>query len=240
MVHPPVTTQRTREARLLGVTQAIAVLLLAGWVALLVATVAQGHRTSSYSDLVSAVRSGDATDVQMSPGLRPRTTNGGRTVEIRWRDGLVRYTTSVVEVRGRENGSWRGSASAVLRRPVPDALRARDPGLEITTLSRAGGGVGTGLSAEYLGWEVRGLPALANVVLLLSTLLLLAVGPEPRRVTPWGWFWLILLTGPIGSLAFLSLSGVLSRKPVVSPLRPRTGGGWAFVLAVVLGGLAGH
>jgi len=222
------------------VTQAIAVLLLAGWVALLVATVAQGHRTSSYSDLVSAVRSGDATDVQMSPGLRPRTTTGGRTVEIRWRDGLVRYTTSVVEVRGRENSSWRGSASAVLRRPVPDALRARDPGLEITTLSRAGGGVGTGLSAEYLGWEVTGLPALGYLAAMLATLLLLAVGPEPRRVTPWGWFWLILLTGPIGSLAFLTLSGVLSRKPVVPPLRPRTGGGWAFVLAVVLGGLAGH
>ncbi|WP_166389719.1 hypothetical protein [Nocardioides ochotonae] len=226
-------------------TQAVAVVLLVGWVALLVATVAQGHRTSSYSDLVSAVRSGDATDVQVSPSLRPRTTNGQRTVEIRWRDGLVRHTTSVLEVRGRQAGSWGDGTSAVLRRPVPDALRALDPGLEITTISRDGdgdgdgGGGGLGVSATYLGWEVPARPAGAYLALWLGTVLLLAVGPEPRRVTPWGWFWLLLLTGPIGAIAFLVLSGVLSRKPVAAPMALRTGGGWALILALALGTVTG-
>ncbi|MQW75313.1 hypothetical protein GHK92_05450 [Nocardioides sp. dk4132] len=217
-------------------TQLVGVVVLACWVAVLAGTVLQGHRTSSYSDLVSAVRSGDATEVQVSPGL-PARASGHATVEIRWRDGLLRRTTSVVEVRGRQTGHRSDATTAVLRRPVPDALRARDPDLEITTLRRDGGGFG--VSAELLGWTAPAPVALGYLTATLATLLLLALGPEPRRVTPWGWFWLILLTGPIGSIAFLVMSGVLSRTPVAPPMRPRTGGGWAFILALALGSVAG-
>ncbi|NPC98980.1 hypothetical protein [Nocardioides sp. zg-DK7169] len=117
---------------------------------------------------------------------------------------------------------------------MPDALRTLDPDLEV---GRTRGPHPQGPAA--LGWVAPAGTGWAYTLACFATLVLLALSPEPRRVTPWGWFWLILLTGPVGSLAFLALSGVLSARPVARPARPRTGGGWAFVLALVLGNVLG-
>ena len=70
----------------------------------------------------------------------------------------------------------------------------------------------------------------AGVAVWLAVLLLIVGGPEPWRATRWAWGWVVLLAGPLGSVAYLLLGGPLAL------LRPHAGhrrltGGWAFLLA---------
>ncbi|NPC98979.1 hypothetical protein [Nocardioides sp. zg-DK7169] len=103
---------RRWDRRLLRVTQAVAVLLLGAWLALLTFSVLEGHRASSYDDLRAAIRDGDVSAVEVSPGLRGR---GSVTVRITWREGWVDHTTTVIEASPRRPVPNWGEVSAVLR-----------------------------------------------------------------------------------------------------------------------------
>lgn len=60
-------------------------------------------------------------------------------------------------------------------------------------------------------------------------------GPAPWRATSWAWIWLILGGGPLGSIAYLLLGGPLGLwRP--RDVNRRLTGGWAFLIALVLGG----
>ena len=64
--------------------------------------------------------------------------------------------------------------------------------------------------------------------------LLLVGSREPWRATSWAWAWLILLT-PVGVPAFLLFGGITGLAPP-RPGHRRLTGGWAFLLALALGG----
>jgi hypothetical protein len=69
----------------------------------------------------------------------------------------------------------------------------------------------------------------------LATLLLLVREPQPWRATPWAWFW--IWTTPIGTPLYLLLSGPTPLLPAPRNPNRRLTGGWAFLLAFVLGSL---
>ena len=62
------------------------------------------------------------------------------------------------------------------------------------------------------------------------------VFPNDER---WGWFWLVLLTVPLGPLAFLLAGGPTSRTVVDQEQEGRLTGGWAFLLALLVGSVLG-
>ena len=63
-----------------------------------------------------------------------------------------------------------------------------------------------------LGWQVPDPIGIVAFVLHLAGLALLVTGPQPWRATRWAWFWLLLLP-PVGSIAFLLLSGPTAGLP---------------------------
>jgi hypothetical protein len=107
-------------------------------------------------------------------------------------------------------------------------LRGIDPDVRLTE-----GPPTTDHAFTFMGWGVPWQVGLLGVASWLAVLLLIVGGPEPWRATRWAWGWAWLLTGPLGSVAYLLLGGP------IGVARPRTGhrrltGGWAFLLAWVL------
>ena len=215
----------------------VALTTLVVWVGLLVAGLLLGHRAASFDDLKTVVVLDYVDRVEVSGGLGEQQT-GHEVVEVRWRQGILRFSTLVVEERpaGEAGASVRDddAITAVLDRPVAEVLHDIDPTLEVTA--------GSGTSGWWapLGWDT---PVGVDVVLVLAVVAmvwLLVTGPPPRRATRWGWCWLMLLLPVVGFLAYLLLSGVLSRRPVPAPpARPALTGGRAFVVGV-LGALLGY
>lgn len=87
------------------------------------------------------------------------------------------------------------------------------------------------------------LVSLAGLTGLLLVLVLIGA-PQPRRATKWAWFWLILIPGGVGQLAWLAMEAPWSSgsnrrpEPLPHPRQPedtRLTGGRALVLAGVLG-----
>jgi hypothetical protein len=73
-------------------------------------------------------------------------------------------------------------------------------------------------------------------LVLLAATLVLKGGPRPWRATRWAWAWLVLLVPPYGIAAYLVLGGPTGLLRPRDPRRVWLTGGWAFLLALVLGG----
>jgi hypothetical protein len=104
---------------------------------------------------------------------------------------------------------------------------------------------------EHYGWwwALRGLGVLGSI----GAFLLLLAGPQPRRATKWGWFWLFSLgrSAGLGILAFLLLGARPARATADHGLHRADRERWdgfsgfavAFVgslLLAILGGVARH
>jgi hypothetical protein len=203
--------------------------LLIGWLLLGASAVGVGERSSSFHELESSVASGDVREVTVVDDSLTPDSHGYATVEVHWRDGLVRHTVTVISAQPRRAAPDRPSrgGSTVVTGNVADRLRASRPGLRVET--REGYQTGT----SYLGLQVPWWLGGAAAGLALFTFCLLIGGPEPWRATRWAWFWLLGTGFPLGMVAFLLLSGP---TPLPPPRRPgrRLTGGWAFLLAFVL------
>jgi len=71
----------------------------------------------------------------------------------------------------------------------------------------------------------------------LGAMLVLITGPQPRLATKWAWFWLAWAVPPLWAV-FLLLEPVPVWRRTSVPARPqRYTGGWAFLLALLLGSL---
>jgi hypothetical protein len=194
---------RDRRWRLTGAVIALFALATA---ALMVTT---GLRPATYGDLLSDVASSKVDAVQV---LGPDAPQEGDTVELRWTvwaGVLDQY--AVVQVEGDPR----------------ETLRSIDPDVRIT------GERTTDHGFTFMGWGVPWHVVILGMASWLAVLLLIVGGPEPWRATRWAWGWAWLLTGPLGSVAYLLLGGPTGF------LRPHDGhrrltGGWAFLLAWVL------
>lgn len=93
--------------------------------------------------------------------------------------------------------------------------------VEIRTVPLTGG-------HSYTDWRV---------LFLLLTLLLLVAGPAPVIATRWAWFWLGMAVPPCWAL-FLLVEPWFSPDLAGRVQTRRLTGGWAFLLGLVIAGLA--
>lgn len=120
---------------------------------------------------------------------------------------------------------------------VPQAwVPQQEIGLRVLRTALAAVWVATVLAGDALGHT----PAAVPVVLHwsdaaeLAVLVLLIGGPQPRFATKWAWFWLLGAGWPV--VAFLLLEPVPAWQAAPAAARQsRLTGGWAFLIAVLLG-----
>ena len=216
-------------------TRVISGVLLSCWVALIVIGLLAWPRSSTFADLEAGVAAGRVTEVRVSPGTGDRAA-GVKVVELHWREGLREHTTSVVELRPRSRAPRDlvdGDVTAVVGQPVPWRLRELDPDADVTRLDQGSS------TLTLLGWSPPLWAHWAFLGLLLATVWLIHDGPQPRHATRWAWFWLVLLTSPIGPVAYLLMSGVTSRHRPSPASAPRLTGGWGLLLAISAGVVLG-
>lgn len=209
------------------IRRGLAWLVLAVWVAGLVAALFLGHRTAPFSDLKTAIVTDWVDTVEVSGSLDDGA-RGFEVVEVRWQRGWLRFSTLVVEEQphGAAGSAVRrdDEITAVVDRPVAEVVHDLDPAVTVTEVPRDPG------AATLLGLDT---PVWADVTLVtaLGTMLgLLATGPQPRGATRWGWFWLMLLAPPIGFFGYLMISGVLYRPRPPRPDLVGLRGPWAFLI----------
>lgn len=188
------------------------------------------HRTdASVEDLRADVERGSTRAVTVVGA--PSTEGEGHSQQtITWRTGLRAWQVEVVSTIGQVEAS-RLPDGEVVRGDVTPGLLTLQPDLRLTLVPWP--------DASLTVAGIRGPPWLM-VPLLVSYALgmcLLVAGPQPWLATRWAWFW--LLTAPGGAVAFLLLSGPTPGVPIPrrgsTRQRRRLTGGWALVLAVVLG-----
>ena len=213
------------RARLWDPWTALRVSLVVLGLGVVLASVLVGQRPGSLEDLRAAVEAGRVGEVRVSEGLEPGATGHAVQTAV-WRAGPVTRRTEVWEASPGVDVPQDGRP--VLDRDLAAQLHAADPDLRLVPLAEPSSW------SEVLGWR---LPNWAGTVLLahgLAVVFLLVGGPPPARATRWAWFW--LSWPPIGSLAFLLLSGPFPGIPAPRPGARRLTGGWAFLLSFVLGG----
>jgi hypothetical protein len=208
--------------------------LVVGWVLLVAVAFVVGERPSTLRDLEQAVAAGEVHEVRITRGLGAQET-GVVPVQVHWRNGMLGYTTEVIEARPRNEAprrSERGDATAVIGGDLGTRLQAAQPGLEVVRVAP------TSWSTTLLGWQLPGSAGLGVLALMVATLMVLAGSPEPWRATRWAWFWLMLVAAPVGVPAYLLLAGPLPLVPAPRTPARRLTGGWAFLLALVLSSAA--
>ncbi|MGH3411755.1 MAG: hypothetical protein ACRDPH_01575 [Marmoricola sp.] len=207
--------------------------LILGWLVIAVALPLTGLRISSWQDVQSVVANGQVGVVHIS-GELPSGGRGRAVVQVEWRHGLLRHRAEVLQVVGHVRDPKReadvGDSVPVIHQRPSAALLELQPGLRVTQDQVLSGG------GALLGWQVPNLLGMIALFLALACLGLLISGPQPWRVTRWGWFWFYLLLAPIGSIAFLLLSGPVPHLPSPKNPRRRLGGGWSFLIALLLTG----
>ncbi len=209
-------------------------LLLLGWVLASVAVVLVGERSSSLSGLDNAISQGEVDVVQAAGGL-DAGSKGSASVQLHWSHGGIGYRTEVVQVRGRPGGSLTGDDEVTGQIRGDLAAHFTRDGAPVR-VERVGG-YRTSTEVHLAGWRVTGWFLWPFAGLLVLTLRMLVVSPEPWGSTRWAWFWLIVLLPPFGALLYLLWGG-----PAVIPRRTpppgrRFGGGWALVLGYLLSGM---
>lgn len=207
--------------------------LVGAWTALLLTAVLTGHRVSDLSRLEGHVAAGEVTEVEVVGGAPSTGWNGFYGAAVRWREGWIIHTADITEAsnerqatRARRQGD---PDRTVVVGSVEDHLSALDPDVTVVR------GEPRNPYATVVGSTVPGWVGLASVVLLGATLVLNG-GRRPWRATRWAWAWLILLVPLIGIAAYLLLGGPTGLFRPRDPRRIWLTGGWAFLLALLLGG----
>ena len=221
----PATPATARPA-----VRVVAWALVVLWLAVSAAAVLTGARSSTYDDLERALRDGTVTEVAVVGGLTVGV-RGRATVRLEWREGWLLRRADVEERAPARGGAdvRRARGTTVVAAPVADRLRELQPGVEVEHRDVAPSGL------SVWGIPMPGWLSWTFLVATAGTLAVLAATPGPWRATRWAWFWLLWTLPPVGLLAFLLLGGP-SGLAAPAPGARRLGGGWAFVLLLVLGG----
>lgn len=223
-------TAPARTSRAWTPTRVVACFVLLGWVLALVPAVSGIEESASYAHLQRDLRSGQVDEVRVTGDILGSDEAGYSVVTVHWRQGWRGFATEVVQVQGDDVDQPPKDLTKV-RGSIADDLLELRPGLAIEREP-----LHATSNATLLGDQVTGAWAWVVVVLFIASLGLLVTGPEPRRATRWAWFWLWSVVPPLFVIAFLALGGSVSGREHVGGRRGRLTGGWAFLIALVLGG----
>lgn len=208
-------------------------ILLAAWLALVVAALVTGQRPSTYAQLEAGVAVGDVRQVELVGEPLADGATGWSATEVHWQAGWVSRTARVVQASSERQAAraarQSGDDTTAIVGSVEDRLRELDPDVTFTR------GEHRSASFTMAGLETPGWIGLGYLVVLLATLTV-TTGPQPWRATRWAWFWLVLLVPPYGIAAYLLLGGPTGLLPPRDRRRVWLTGGWAFLLALLLGG----
>jgi hypothetical protein len=203
--------------------------LALAWIALIVAGAALGERPTSFGALTTALAADQVHSVSISGQGLPAQSTGRATQWVHWRrNGVHRVATVVVRSPGEETNRTVHNATTITATDVGEYLKADHPNLRVTRTATIRD------STNRFGWRVPTWLAVSVFAIELLTLLLLVNNPQPWRATRWAWFW--VWTTPIGTPAFLLMSGPTPLIPAPRDLTRRLTGGWAFFLAVIVFG----
>jgi hypothetical protein len=210
---------RDRRWRLTGL--AFAVL----WLVTAVLLVQLGEKRSDLNQLSASISEGSVTQVEVV-GAPQERWRGGTVVTLRWQ-GSVLTRFAQVTVYGDRAPNRTAEGDHVVGDPGEYLQTIAFPQeLDITYADRPS-------YREWHGWRGPDVPYVAALAAWFGTILLAGAGPQPWRATSWAWIWLILFSGPLGSVAYLLLGGPLGMGRPRNPERRLTGG-WAFLIGVVL------
>lgn len=222
-----------------GSARAVDAWLVARWLVLglyavtLVLTVVTGFRVESYSELRSGLQDGAITEVRVEGAFDATEfdangVQGVTTVRLEWQDGWHRSATEVMQASSMEELRSQGFdplAGSSIIGDVGEALRHVSPTVEVVSADGS-----TGIFATAAGWEVHGIPAYLVGLLLISFLILVLSGPEPRLATRWAWVWLALSPAGVVAVPVFLLVGARGRIPG----HRRLNGVVAFLLSVLV------
>lgn len=197
------------------------VALIAGWLVALAVMLSLGARHTTFDALIEQVQAGHVHDVQVSSDVP--VSRGEQTVDLAWRRGLLRYTTTVIETR--DDQIYIGDDTEDLHFAAADALRTAGAAVQVRP------GIQHSFSSSLMGWRLPTWAAWLASLLGLGTLASVCFAPQPRFATRWAWFWLMWGGGAVGLLAYLLLAGPVpfTRAP---RNRRRLTAGWALLLAM--------
>lgn len=193
--------------------------LAISWVLALVLLAVVYERPVDLEDLYAAVDSGLVEQVEVGGGLQAGST-GYATVVVRWRQGWYVHRVEAVHANPADAAPLDTDREVVIE-DLATTLHDLNANLDIIVADRAD----TDAAPRWL--------SLPMVGLWLASLFVLVNGPLPWRATRWGWFWLIV--PPLGPVVFLVLSGPTRHLPPPRNTARRLTGGWAFVIALILG-----
>jgi hypothetical protein len=190
-----------------------------------------GERASTFGHLEGLVVAGEVSAVEVVGEPLPADSLGYAGIEVRWREGWVLRSASVTQATNERQAAkaLRATGAPVVIGSIEDHLRVLDPDVTLTRGERRS------TTFEMGGISGPGWLGLFYLVLLAATLVLNG-GPRPWRATRWAWAWLVLLVPPYGIAAYLVLGGPTGLLRPRDPRRVWLTGGWAFLLALVLGG----
>lgn len=229
VVQPPQTAYDEWRARHWTLTGRAVALL---WLAALVVILLVGERRDDLGALHGSLADGSVTQVEITGLPEDGVQDGFATVRLSWEsDFLNRYTEIVVVSPEPTAESLTNSEDlpVVVGDPVV-TLENLQPDVEIVREEFR-----SGTSLEAGGWVLRGWASQPVMLLLLATLFMLMGGPQPWRATRWAWFWIILASPLFGAVAYAVLGGPLAAVRPRDRARRLTGG-WAFLIAMFLGG----
>lgn len=241
-----------------GTLRRVAWLPAVGLVGVCLAAVACGDRPGSLDALTEQIARGHVDTVEVAGALEPGE-RGTSQVQLRWDAGWPTRTARVLQASDPRGPRRPGQVAPVLVGDLRDALAERAgvdaEGLRIVEVARflppprpePGPGLHVDVRldrAEVLGFRIPPPWGWLYGASALAVLLILLVGPQPRRATRWAWFWLLLAPwfGVLVGVGFLAAGGALTGSGG-APEESRLGGGRAFLgligLAILAGLLAG-
>lgn len=223
----PVATT-PRDAQRVSLFDVLRWTLAVLWVFVMAVAVLAGSRSSDLGTLEAELSSGNVTAIEVTPGL-PANADGSVAQSVYWRSGILRRHAEVQMITPGSGISSSSAGTNPVRsgHDIASMLVREHPDLVVTHVSQtfAWGQIYGFRVPSWLAW-----PALVGAVL---TLMVLVSGAEPWRATRWAWFWLIGTV--IGAPLFLILSGPTWSMSAPRASHWRLTGGWAFIIAAVLG-----
>lgn len=204
-----------RGHRIYGWILALAVLVLA------VTWMVDGAKHEPYDSFTHALENGEVTEIEVA-GTREVTSddNGFFRIDVYWRDNFRPRFAEVTQAsseRQKQSALRNGHDVVVVTDDLVAEWKELRPGLEVTERPRhTGGTVGVNKGGAAVH-QVPGWAAILTLFLLLAVFVQITLGPQPRRATRWGWFWLLLWVPTLAVPAYLLLGGPLGLGG-----RPRT------------------